>query len=135
MFFFILKILSYEYFSWLKKFTFDIKIFVECNILHCKVIILWFDCWITVTDFSVSAWISSNSYTPTLLDYQALELMNEMKAARYLLETPCDLTASTGIYSNPVDGWNKCKHTVFIVQDTFYIAVTCFEDETCPYCF
>lgn len=73
--------------------------------------------------------MSSNSYTPTLLDYQALELMNEMKAARYLLETPCDLTASTGIYSNPVDGWNKCKHTVFIVQDTFYIAVTGFEDE------
>lgn len=121
-----------NFFSWLKKFTLD-KDFLEHNSLHCKVIILWIHFLITVTDFSVSAWISSNSYTSTLLDYQALELMNEMKAARYLLETPCDLTASTGIYSNPVDGWNKCKHTVFIVQDTFYIAVTGFDIETSPY--
>jgi hypothetical protein len=72
--------------------------------------------FLSVSDFSATAWISNNGYSSPLGDYQSAELINEMRAARYLLETPCDLTATTGIYANPVDGWNKCKQIYHLVQ-------------------
>lgn len=91
------------------------KGFLEYKSLYCKVIIFWVDCWIIVIDFLVSVWISSNFYIFILLDYQVLELMNEMKVVRYFLEIFCDFIVFIGIYFNLVDGWNKCKYIVFIV--------------------
>lgn len=59
-------------------------------------------------DFSGSAWMKNNDYTPPLSKYQSTKLMREIKASRYLMAESC--SSSNEIYSHLKDGWNSCKY-------------------------
>lgn len=58
-------------------------------------------------DFSGSAWMKNNDFTPPLSKYQSTKLMREIKASRYLMAESC--SSSNEIYSHLKDGWNSCK--------------------------
>lgn len=63
-------------------------------------------------DFSGSAWVTNNDYAFPLSDSQSAELMEEVRAARYLLTESCD--PDSGIYSSTANGWNSCEYHLIV---------------------